>query len=83
MDMSPEERAALQAEWAKGNKWGAAVARKRAVATIVSSAVLGVFMLPAIVLLSPRLLLLALVAGVPLGMLVRKKLMPKGQFGGG
>jgi hypothetical protein len=83
MELSPEERKAMEAEWAKGNKWGAALARKRAIATIVSSAVLGVFMLPAIVLLSPRLMILSMVVGVPLGMLVRKKLMPKGQFGGG
>lgn len=81
MDMSPEERAKLEAEWAKGNVWGKALARKKALATIASSAVFGVFMLPAIVLLSPRLLVLALFAGVPLGMLVRKKLMPRGQFG--
>ena len=80
MEISPEERKALEAEWAKGNKSGAVVARQRAVATIVSSAVLGVFMVPAIVLLSPRLMILALFVGIPLGMLVRKKLMPRGQF---
>lgn len=80
MDLSPEERKALEAEWAKGNKGGAVVARQKALATVVSSAVLGVFMVPAIVLLSPRLLILSLVFGVPLGMLVRKKLMPRGQF---
>ena len=82
MELSPEERAKLQAEWAKGNKWGAQLARQRAVATIASSAVLGVFALPGIILFSPRLLLLALFVGIPLGMLVRRKLMPKGQFGG-
>ena len=82
MDLSPEERAQLQAEWAKGNKWGAALARKRAIATVASTAVFGAVLLPGIVLLSPRLLILALVGGVPLGMLVRRALMPKGQFGG-
>lgn len=83
MELSPEERAKLQAEWAKGNKWGAALARQRAIATIASSAVLGALLLPAILLMSPRLFILALVGGVPLGMLVRRSLMPKGQFGGG
>jgi len=82
MDLSPEERAKLQAEWAKGNKWGAALARQRAIATIVSTAVFGAVLLPGIVLLSPRLMILGLIGGVPLGMLVRKSLMPKGQFGG-
>jgi hypothetical protein len=80
MDLSPEERKALEAEWAKGNKGGAVVARQKAIATIVSTLVLGVFMGPAIVLLSPKLFLLSLVVGVPAGMLVRKKLMPRGQF---
>jgi hypothetical protein len=83
MEMSPQERAALEAEWAKGNKWGAQLARQRAIATVVSSAVFGIFLVPAIVLFSARLLLVAMLAGLPLGMLVRKKLMPKGQFGGG
>ena len=80
-ELTQEERAKLEAEWAKGNKWGARLARKKAIATLVSTGVFGVFMIPAIVLLSPRLILLGLVGGVPLGMFVRRKLMPKGQFG--
>ncbi len=82
MDLSPDERAKLQAEWAKGNKWGAALARKRAIATIASTVVFGALLVPSIVLMSPRLFILGLLGGVPLGMLVRRSLMPKGQFGG-
>jgi hypothetical protein len=80
MDLTPEERAQLEAEWAKGKKWGAALVRRKALATVVSSAVFGAFLVPAILLLSPRLFALALLVGLPLGMLVRKKLMPRGQF---
>lgn len=83
MDMSPQERAALEAEWKKGNKWGAALQRQRLVATLASTAVFGFFLMPALLLLSLRLFVLAVVVGLPAGMLVRKKLMPKGQFGGG
>ena len=82
MDLSPEERVKLEAEWAKGNKWGAALARKKALATIVSSAVFGCFLVPAVLLLSLRLFVLSIFVGIPAGMAVRKKLMPKGQFGG-
>lgn len=81
VDLTPEERAKLEAEWAKGNKWGARLARKKMFATLVSTGVFGLLVLPGAVLLSPRLMLLGLVGGVPLGMIVRRALMPKGQFG--
>ena len=80
VDLSPEERARLQAEWARGNKWGGALARKRAVATFVSSAVFGVFLVPAMFTLSIRLIVLTVVAGLPLALLVRRRLMPRSQF---
>jgi hypothetical protein len=80
MELSPEERASLEAEWARGNKWGASLARKRALATAVSSAVFGVFLVPAIFTLSIRLFFVAMVAGLPLALLVRRKLTPRSQF---
>lgn len=83
MQMSDQERAALEAEWKKGNKWGAALARQRLIATLASTAVFGAFVMPAVLLLSIRLFAIAIFVGLPAGMFVRKKLMPKGQFGGG
>jgi hypothetical protein len=80
MDLSPEERARFQAEWARGNKWGASLARKRALATFVSSVVFGVFLVPAMFTLSIRLFVLAFVAGLPLALLVRRQLSPRSQF---
>lgn len=83
MDLTPEERARFHAEWAKQSKWGAALARQRMLATVASSCVFGAVLLPGVALLSVRLLLVGVLAGVPLGMLVRRKLMPRGQFGEG
>jgi hypothetical protein len=80
VELSPEERASLEAEWARGNKWGASLARKRAVATLVSSVVFGLFLVPAMFTLSIRLFLLAMLAGLPLALLVRLKLTPRSQF---
>ena len=81
MDLSPEERAKMEAEWARGNKWGAGLARKKALATLVSSAVFGACVLPGVLLVSVRLALVGFILGIPLAMFVRKKMMPGGQFG--
>lgn len=82
VNLTPDEKAQLEAEWAKGNKWGAALARRKAFATFMSSAVFGCLLVPAILTMNLRLIVVAIVGGIPLGMIVRKKLMPKGQFGG-
>lgn len=81
MDLTPEERAKLEAEWAKGNKWGAALERQKAFATVASSAVFGLILIPSLIFLSVRGAIVAIVLGVPAGMAVRRALMPKGQFG--
>jgi hypothetical protein len=74
-----DEDAKLQAEWARSNQWGRQLARKKAVATIVSTTVFGFILLFGL-MLGFRGLIAAFILGIPAGMAVRRALWPKGQF---
>ncbi len=74
-----DENAKLQAEWARSNQWGRQLARKKAVATIVSTFVFGMILLFGLLLVGVQGFIAAFVLGIPAGMAVRRALWPSGQ----
>lgn len=80
MDLTPEERAKYAADWQKANAAGARLGRQRAVATVVSSLVFAMVLIPFVFRFGLLGIVFGMVVGVPAGMAVRRKLEPKGQF---
>lgn len=82
--MAPDEKARLQAEWAKMQGLGSALARRRMIATGAGVAVAAPFCATGIFVMLFISLFVGVglfVVGLPLGWMVRNWLYPKGQFG--
>jgi len=83
MDLSPEEKAALAAEWKRSQGFGQRLMRQKAIATLAGCAVLVPFLALGLLLLvvrSPRPIAALLIAsaGLKPAWSVRNRLWPKG-----
>ncbi len=83
MELSPAEQKQLKAEWARANKFGARRSRQRALASLVSTGVAVMLLIPVLVFFggSGILFVGGLSGAIAIGAGVRAALLPRGQFG--